>query len=245
MKKYSRLLVSFIIIVLLSLSLPMVVSANSAEPPGFTVIVTNPPDDLSISLQFADGSQAEAIVLDKELKVWEAYYRFFYHTAPPKSDLKDAKLLVSGGGQSFQCALPELVKYNNFLALDLQTETLTLGQSELRIPTLVALRVALTLLIEGFIFFLFGYRQKRSWILFLAINIITQTWLNALLTGPNLGSYWMFGFIFIEIVILIVELLAFIGLIKEYEKSRIALYTFIANVASLLLGGFLITYLPI
>ena len=114
-----------------------------------------------------------------------------------------------------------------------------------KVPLLIALRVMFTLIIEGFIFFLFGYREKRSWLVFLVVNILTQGGLNAMITGPGLGAYWMIGFIFGELVILIVEMIAFLKLVREHKKSRTALYTVVANAASLVLGGLLITYLPV
>ena len=39
---------------------PLAVSANSAEPPGLTVAVYLPPNDLTLSIQFADGNTADA-----------------------------------------------------------------------------------------------------------------------------------------------------------------------------------------
>ncbi len=66
-----------------------------------------------------------------------------------------------------------------------------------------------------------------------------------MLTGPNLSNYWILGYIFGEIVVLIVEIIAFLSLIKEYRKRRVAFYVIIANTASLILGDMLITYLPV
>ncbi len=246
--KYHRLIVFLITIVLLSISFPTAASANAAEPPSFIVIAANPPEDLSLSLRLPDQSQTEAIVLNKEQKAWETYYRFFYHMSPFSfNNLDDAVLIVQSSNQNFQCPLPATTfnTYNNFLTLDLKTESITGGQPPLRVPFLVAMRVALTLLIEGAVFFLFGYREKRSWLVFFAINIITQSGLNAMFTSPVTGSYWMITFIFGEIMVITVELLAFIGLVKEFKKSRVVLYTITANLASLILGGLLITYLPV
>jgi hypothetical protein len=167
---------------------------------------------------------------------------------PSRSDkLENAVLVVESSEQSFQISLPtETFKtYNNLLTLNIDAETLIIGQSPLRVPILIAMRVVLTLFIEGIVFYLFGYRKKRSWLIFFAINLITQGGLNAMITGPGIGSYWMIGFIFVEIVILIVEMILFISLVKEHKKSRAAIYTIIANLASLVLGGILISYLPV
>jgi hypothetical protein len=248
MKRCNRVLVLFIAAVLLSISLPTAVYANAAEPPSLTVIVSNPPDDLSLSLQLSGMSQSEAVVLRKERKAWETYYRFFNHVSPSGNDSLDgATLVVRSGDQSFECALPAgtFDRYNNLLSLDLKTESLTRGQSPLRVPILVAMRVALTLLIESVVFFLFGYRKRRSWLAFLAVNIVTQSGLNAMLTGPGIGSYWMIGYIIGEIVVIAVEVAALTCIVKEFRKRRTALCIVAANVASLILGGLLITYLPV
>lgn len=248
MKKRNRIIVLSITIMLLSILFIPAAYANSAEPPGFTVIVSNPPEDLSLYLQLPDKSQTKAIVLSKEQKAWETYYRFFYHMSPLGNDnLDGAMLIVQSREKNFECLLPAATfnTYNNLLTLNIKTESLRIGQSPLRVPVLVAMRVALTLFIEGVVFFLFGYREKPSWLVFFTINIITQSGLNAMLTGPGIGSYWIIGFIFGEIIVLAVEMAAFIGLVKEFTKSRAALYTVVANVASLILGGLLITYFPV
>jgi hypothetical protein len=237
----------FLMVLLSSISFSTAAYANSAEPPSFTVIVSNPPEDLSLSLRLADKGKTEAIVLNKEQKAWETYYRFFYHMSPIGNDnLDGAVLIVQSNGKNFQCSLPAATfnTYNNLLTLDMETENLTIGQPPLRVPLLVGMRIILTLVIEGVVFFLFGYRKKASWLAFFAINIVTQGALNAMLTGPSLGSYWGLGFIFGEILVLAVELIAFICFVKEFGKGRAAVYTVAANAASLILGGLLITYLP-
>ena len=161
--------------------------------------------------------------------------------------LNGAVLIVESREGNFECDLPfdTFQKYNNILTLNMKTESLIAGQFPLRVPILIALRVLLTLLIEGAIFILFGYRQKRSWLAFFIINILTQTGLNAMITGPGIGSYWMLGFIFLETIILIVEIIAFINILKEHKRGRAAIYAVAANLASLILGGLLITYLPV
>ena len=131
------------------------------------------------------------------------------------------------------------------MPLDLKTGNLTVGQSSLRVPALVALRVALTLLIEGAVFFLFGHRKRRSWLAFLAVNIVIQGGLNVLFTGPNLGAYWIIGFVLGEIVVLAVEMAALVGIVNEFKRRRTAVFVVVANAASLAVGGLLITYLPV
>lgn len=241
-------LILVILIIALSIAYPAGVFANSAEPPGLTVIVSNPPADLSLFIRFSDTQEAAPVLLSKERKGWEAHYRFFYHMIPLRNkNLEGAVLMVQSSEKSFQCALPTSTfkMYNNLLTLDFEQESLKIGQSPLRVPLLVSMRVVLTLIIEGMIFLLFGYRKKASWIAFLIINLITQGGLNALLTGPNLSPYWMIGFILGEIIVLITETIAFASLVKEFRKGKAVLYSISANTASLIAGGYLISYLPV
>lgn len=248
MKRYSKIIIFLMIIIVLVISFPTKIYSNAAEPPSFTIIVTNPPEDLSLSIMFEEDVHTEVIELHKQKKAWETYYIFFYHMIPAVRDnLENGKLFVESSDKSFQVSVPleTFSMYNNVLTLNMDTASLTMGQSPLRVPILVALRLALTLIIEGCIFFLFGYRKKKSWIIFFAINIITQGGLNAMITGPGIGSYWIFGFILAEIIILILEMIGFTSLVKENKKSRNAIYVITANIASLVLGGLLITYLPV
>ncbi|SHI45536.1 hypothetical protein [Lutispora thermophila] len=237
-----------ILIFVLSAIYPAGVFANSAEPPGFTIIVSNPPADLSLYILFPDEQGVAPILLSKEGKGWEAYYRFYYHMNPTRSkNLEKAVLKVQSDEKSFQCPLPTTTfkMYNNLLTLDLEQESLKIGQSPLRVPLLVSMRVVFTLIIEGLIFILFGYRKKDSWITFFIINLITQGGLNVLLTGPDLANYWVIAFIFSEIIVIVTEAIAFASLVKEFKKRKAVLYAILANIASLIAGGLLISYLPV
>ena len=222
--------------------------ANSAEPPSFTVIVSMPPEGLNLSLKFPNGIQTEPLVLSKEVKAWEAYYRFFYHSYPGSLHSFDgAVLIIEHGNEQFQCSLPaeSFETYNNLLTLDISTQTIVSGQSSWRIPTLIAIRLLLTLLSEGFVFSLFGYRNRKSWVAFALINLATQGFLNAFLTGPQIGSYWLLVFFFGEVIVFFVEMITFASLVREFSKRKAVLYAVVANAFSLIVGGLLIAYLPI
>jgi hypothetical protein len=247
-KHGNPILILIILIHLLCVCFYSSAFANSAEPPGFTIIVLNSSEKLSLSLQLPNHNVTDMRVVKGERKGWETYYRLYYHHSSSQiKNLRDAVLVVQSDEKSFQCALPveTFGKYNNILTLDMKSETLTVGQAPLRVPALVAMRVLLTLLIEGIIFLLFGFRQKRSWLVFTVVNLITQAGINAMLTGPDLSNYWIFGYLFGEILVLAAELTAFLNLVKEFKKGRVALYVIVANMASLIIGGLVITYLPV
>lgn len=246
--KTNRLLSFFIIILMITCILAPTAHANSAEPPGLTVIASFPPDDLTLSIRFADGSLVNAVPLEKETKVWEAYYRFFYWmTEGTRPSLEGAMLVVQSSEKTFECPLPASAfgLYNNLITLDFANESVAAGQSPVRSFLLISMRVILTLLIEGLIFYALGYRSKASWITFIAVNLLTQGALNMALSGPNLGSYWILAFAFYEMIIFIAEAVAFALILKEQKKGRAIAHALTANLASLILGGLLISQLPI
>lgn len=102
-----------------------------------------------------------------------------------------------------------------------------------------------TLLIEGVLLFLFGYRSKKSWYSFLLVNLITQGGFSVYLAVSvlqNGANAWMtiFFYLPIEIVITLVELLLYRRLLTEKSKARAAVYAITANVCSAAFGLWLI-----
>ena len=185
-KKLSLILLALAI----TLAFPLTASANSAEPPTMVVMVMNAPEDLTVELEIPDLTD-EYIYVQKISKMWEQYFRIYYHGT--KENLENARLLVSSSEKSFSCELPPMSEYNVYsyntlLYLDFDAETLTIGQPAYREPLLIALRVSLTLIFEGLVFFLLGFRKKSSWIAFLIINLLTQGWLNISIAGASIQS---------------------------------------------------------
>ena len=85
-----------------------------------------------------------------------------------------------------------------------------------------------------------------SWIMFLLINLLTQGALNIWLDGFNpLDGYLIAVLIFGEFLVFIVEIAAFLLLVKEHRGLRTVLYVLLANLLSLIVGGYVITILPI
>lgn len=112
----------------------------------------------------------------------------------------------------------------------------------------MSLRVTLTLLIEGMVLYLMGYRQRKSWLIFLLVNLITQGGLNLMLNRTDLlssGVYWMLGYGFMELLIFGIEAITYALLLREKGTGRATAAAFTANAASLVLGGFLLSQLPI
>lgn len=212
---------------------------NSAEPPSILIIVPNAPEDLRISI----GSEDTYTEANKTDKIMESYYAFYSHELKRANDYT---IKVSTGESVFEILLEPIAYYNNIYTLDLDNQTLTPGKLLSRSFFLVFLRIAFTLIIEAAVFWLFGFRAKRSWIAFAVINFMTQGALNIWLNGfPPLVSYVMLTLVFGEILVFIAEIIAFSIFIKEHHRLRIFLYVIIANLLSLWAGGYMISVLPI
>lgn len=246
---FRRLLATLVLVFLLA---PMA-AANSAEPPCLTVLVTGAPSDLSLSLEFVGFSRSDGTPAvfepDLELRAWERVYRFFggWYALPDEA-MEHAQLCLSAGDGSFTCPVPatSLHGHNQVLSIHYKTRTL---QSEAalawRAPLLVAMRVVLTLALEGLVLYLAGYRQRRSWIIFLVVNLITQGLLNLAVQGPN--SMYMAYLVLLlgEPLVFLLEMITFTLALRERSHLRAAVTSLLANLFSLAAGGAMLLYLPI
>ncbi len=239
------------------LALPAPVFANSAEPPCLVVLVENPPEDLEITLEFDGGLSLDPLPLHRVFKAWEGYYRFYGADGVEEPEgLTGARLLVETGGEGFAVPLDAetFFTYNNLLTLDLDTRTLETGQPWWRTPLLVSLRLLSTLALEGLVFLLFGYREKRSWKVFLLTNLVTQLGVNLcilyfLSPSPVSGGVnWLhnaFLYTPMEILVLLIEMAVFGWYLDEQSKGEARGCAVAANLSSWVLGGVLLTVLPI
>jgi hypothetical protein len=236
-----RILLVIVLCILTAIILPETVSANPAEPPSLVIIVINPPEDLSIESVSTNNYEKATV----ERVAWEGYY-IFYWLDMRVGDVYTFR--ITSNGESFESTMSEPVKhYYNVYTLDLSTRELTPGKYPLRSVLLVPIRVLLTLLLEGIIFWLFGFRQKRSWLVFFIVNLITQGVLNIglnIISSP-LDEGLICVLIFGEIFVFIAEIVTFSKYIKEQINSRILIYVIVANLVSLLAGGLLISILPV
>lgn len=100
-----------------------------------------------------------------------------------------------------------------------------------------------TLIIEGLIFWLFGFRERRSWLVFLLVNTATQTGLHLAVGSTLAEAGWHFlnyslTILIPELVIWAAEAAAYALLLKEHDRSRRIGYALAANIASFVLGYF-------
>lgn len=217
---------------------------NSAEPPSILIIVPNPPSDLEISIDtgntYVEANKVDKVVVEK---VIERYYIFY---SSKLGNTRDYVFKITTGDDSYEIAIEKPLKsYNNIYTLNLKNRTLTPGKLLSRSILLVLIRVILTLVIEGIIFWLFGFRNKDYWIAFFIINIITQGALNIWINGfTPIESYLILNLVAAEILVFIAEIKAFLTVIKSCRWHTV-LYVLTANLVSFIAGSYIITFLPI
>ena len=104
-----------------------------------------------------------------------------------------------------------------------------------------------TLLIEGLLLFAFGYRSKRSWLVFLLVNLVTQggfaVYLAVTVLNHGVSGCSLIFYIPIEVILTLVELLLYRRLLTEKNKARAAVYAIAANLCSAVFGLWLIDQL--
>ncbi len=101
-----------------------------------------------------------------------------------------------------------------------------------------------TLLIEGVLLYVFGYRSKKSWKRFLLVNLITQggfaVYLAVTVLNHGVSGWSLLFYLPIELIIMVVELLAYRRLLTEKSRGRAVGYAVAANVCSAVVGLWLI-----
>lgn len=101
-----------------------------------------------------------------------------------------------------------------------------------------------TLVVEGLIFFMFRFPGRRNWLIFLLVNLVTQGALSVILcmnVVPGGGKYiglMMLMLIPVELLIALVEALAYMKLLRGQPKHRAFAYGIAANVVSYIVGLF-------
>lgn len=100
-----------------------------------------------------------------------------------------------------------------------------------------------TLIIEGILFRLFGFREKHSWLVFVVVNVVTQIGLHLAVGTTISRSGWYFPSYFFlllipELVIWAVEAAAYAALLQEHSRRRRISCALLANIVSFVLGFF-------
>lgn len=227
MKKLRRYLALISAMLLLLAAVPAL--ANSPAPRWLYVYTSDEPTDLEMTVKVRAVGEThflEAFPLDK------GGYYFDY----PSVSSDDITLIVKTGGKEYDYEVTaNMIRYGADLSFK-GGEPIITERTELMnyLPSAFAC-LGITLVIEGLMLFIFGYRKLRSYIVFLIVNIVTQAALHTLYLTVDFGPYikWL---LFTELGIFIFEGLAYSLLFREHERGRAWAYAIAANLASLILG---------
>lgn len=101
-----------------------------------------------------------------------------------------------------------------------------------------------TLLLEGLLLLAFGYRTRRSYLVFLLVNLITQggfaIYLAVTVLNHGVSGWSLLFYIPIECIITLVEILLDRRLLTEKSRGRATAYAVAANLCSATVGLLLI-----
>ncbi|MCL2817427.1 MAG: hypothetical protein FWD39_03440 [Clostridiales bacterium] len=228
----------FLLVLFALLAVPQPAQAMQPSPTSAQVIVKNPPEDLTIFIEF-DGERHE---MWRDNQLWEEYYIFAFERRNETG--KDVTFVVSGGGYDFTVSARIGIYYESFV-LDLQTQTLKEGNLHALEYMAGVLWIVLILLAKSLFFFCCGFRRIRSWLVILGVNTLMYGLLAASLAVPsfplNVLSFfeWLLftlfrpllsllpvdlGIVMAVLLILLFwslfEAAAFLLLIKEHKKER-------------------------
>jgi hypothetical protein len=225
-------------------------SQNQLRTPGLSIFVLNAPKDLKLSIQYRNSALPEPLEMQRTSRYWEAYYNYYYQRLQGRfdEDFIGAKLIVRSSQYAYELPIsrdPEIRVDKRLMTLDLKHGRLVYGEPDWRAPLSVAGRVILTLVLEGAVFFLFGMRNKLSWIGFFILNLIIHSLVSGLLAHPIEVKGDMFMLVFYIVGVTFVEAGIYYFTFKEIELSgKALLLALIANLVGFSMGGWIMPYFP-
>ncbi len=203
-------------------------SANQLRTPGLSIFVINAPKDLKLFIQYRHSLLPEPLEMERTLRYWETYYNYYYQRLPGRfdEDFIGAKLIVQSSQYSYELPILrdlEMRVDKRIMTLDLKQGTLVYGEPGWRAPLSVAGRVVLTLVLEGAVFFLFGYARQIKLDRLLhpeSDHPQLSEWLSG---APDRSQGDFFMLIFYMVGVILIEAAIYYFTFKEVELSPKAL----------------------
>ena len=216
----------------------LIASSCSLPAPYLTLISIMPPKDFDSVLIINDNIEISS---HKTKVAWEVYCVFwigeFYQ--PPDEPytgkkVETAVLRVTAHGETFDININKEIFRNNSdtIAIDIGNKSIMYGTPPSRDLFLVSLRVVLLLAVAIGVFYLFGYRKKRSWIALFAIRLPGAFLISCMIIATNVGPYRSTFPFFLPLFgapILLLTLIAMCIAINEHKRTKTALYVVTAS----------------
>jgi hypothetical protein len=238
-ENYKKIAVIIAMTLVLIFILAPICLANSNVTPSIIVIVPNAPDDIDITLNNKSG-RVYGYKVDKFMES-----QFYFYNFDCRKDT-EYTINVSYGNVSEVVALaatsgPLLNKYE----LDYKNLVVKVGVSGKRVALYTTLRIILILLIQSAVFYLFGFRKKKSWLIFLLITIAIQSIFNMWYSSYAAPVFYMIMIlIFGAVFVFLFEGIAMVMIIHEKREMKTFACVMIANLLSFILIGLMIPFMP-
>ena len=167
-------------------------------------------------------------------------HSFRYHGVPDTYRI----ILVTKSGESWVSGVLHRATLQSSATVDWAARTANAPSPAMAYALQFLCTLLPTLLIEGLLLFAFGYRSKRSWLVFLLVNLVTQggfaIYLAVTVLNHGVSGWSLIFYIPIEVIITLIELLLYRRLLTEKNKARAAVYAIAANLCSAVFGLWLI-----
>lgn len=248
-------------LLLLSAALILTVPALAAgvyHAPVLTVVAPLAPRDMkaTVVLKKNDrlGERTIPVELQSERRAWEGQYRLYREAVYGVTtwygnayDFKDAELILESGGETKTLPIPaELLSERgseDHIMLNWHSGRMSAVPAA-RAPLLLLMWAAIAMAAEGVVFWLYGYRSRRSWIVFFIINLVTQTAHHMLVSGLNVGVNRIKVYILFVPLLFLAEMLAFVMFVDERPRDRTISFAVVGNIASQAVLALLMGVLP-
>ena len=167
-------------------------------------------------------------------------HQFSYHGVPWTYRV----LMVTQSGEVFLSDVQERTVLQSSVTVDWAAGTISAPPTWVGYLLQFAATFLPTLFLEALILVFMGLTQeRRNWIPFLLVNLITQgalaAWCSATFLREGFGIMFMLLFVPAELVITAVETLVYRRFLAHRSRGRVVVYGIAANIASAVLGWFL------
>ncbi len=240
---------------LLVLSVPAFAAMPRYFAPILTVLTYHAPADLTVTVRIQSDEGTIPVRLGAERRAWEWQHRLYRADVGQikawfgnNKDLKDAELVFEGNGETKTIVIPDEMLTvrgaEDYVTMDWRTGQLTAGVPRSRAALLYCMWVGIALLIEGVVFYLYGFRERKSWLVFTLINLVTQGAQHALAAGLNLTPYVRVFYICSIPALVVIEMVAFVLLVDEISRDRSISFAVVANLVCQVALAALVYVLP-
>ena len=151
-------------------------------------------------------------------------HSFRYHGVPDT----DRIILVTKSGESWVSGVLHRATLQSSATVDWAARIANAPSPAMAYALQFLCTLLPTLLIEGLLLFAFGYRSKRSWLVFLLVNLVTQggfaVYLAVTVLNHGVSGWSLIFYIPIEVIITLVELLLYRRLLTEKNKAGAGVY---------------------